>query len=116
MYQIYSSTSTRSTLSLLIIRLQCHTITEFSLCANIANYYYIFFSLHTSFTLFTERNGRYGTDYFFLLILFNISCYDTEKDNLTFTKVDAFLPNKIYYHGCLKSFLQISKWNGPEVV
>ncbi|CAK7338109.1 unnamed protein product [Dovyalis caffra] len=43
-------------------------------------------------------------------------CYDTEKDNLAFTKVDAFLPNKIYYHGCLKSFLQITKWNGPEVI
>lgn len=43
------------------------------------------------------------------------SCYDTDKDTLAFTKVDAFLPNKIYYHGCLKSFLQITKWNGPEV-
>ncbi|XP_015575578.1 5'-nucleotidase domain-containing protein DDB_G0275467 isoform X2 [Ricinus communis] len=41
-------------------------------------------------------------------------CYDTEKDTLAFTKVDEFLPNKIYYHGCLKSFLQITKWNGPE--
>ncbi|KAH9806184.1 HAD-superfamily hydrolase subfamily IG 5'-nucleotidase [Citrus sinensis] len=43
-------------------------------------------------------------------------CYDTEKDTLAFTKVDAFIPNKIYYHGCLKSFLQITKWNGPEVI
>ncbi|XP_057966864.1 uncharacterized protein LOC131157037 isoform X2 [Malania oleifera] len=43
-------------------------------------------------------------------------CYDTEKDTLAFTKVDAFLPNKIYYHGCLKSFIQITKWNGPEVI
>ncbi|KAK7291925.1 hypothetical protein RIF29_07482 [Crotalaria pallida] len=43
-------------------------------------------------------------------------CYDTEKDTLTFTKVDAFLPNKIYHHGCLKSFLQITKWKGPEVI
>ncbi|EEF41815.1 5'-nucleotidase domain-containing protein DDB_G0275467 isoform X1 [Ricinus communis] len=43
-------------------------------------------------------------------------CYDTEKDTLAFTKVDEFLPNKIYYHGCLKSFLQITKWNGPEVI
>ncbi|XP_015885556.2 uncharacterized protein LOC107420960 isoform X2 [Ziziphus jujuba] len=43
-------------------------------------------------------------------------CYDTEKDTLAFTKVDTFLPNKIYYHGCLKSFLQITKWNGPEVI
>lgn len=43
-------------------------------------------------------------------------CYDSEKDTLAFTKVDAFLPNKIYYHGCLKSFLQITKWNGPEVI
>ncbi|XP_047165007.1 5'-nucleotidase domain-containing protein DDB_G0275467 [Vigna umbellata] len=43
-------------------------------------------------------------------------CYDTEKDTLTFTKVDEFLPGKIYYHGCLKSFLRITKWNGPEVI
>lgn len=38
-----------------------------------------------------------------------------EKDNLAFKKVDEFLPNKIYYHGCLKSFLHITKWKGPEV-
>lgn len=43
-------------------------------------------------------------------------CYDVEKDTLGFSKVDAFLPNKIYYHGCLKSFLQITKWKGPEVI
>ncbi|RYR30360.1 hypothetical protein Ahy_B01g055142 isoform C [Arachis hypogaea] len=43
-------------------------------------------------------------------------CYDMEKDKLTFTKVEKFLPNKIYYHGCLKSFLQITKWKGPEVI
>lgn len=42
-------------------------------------------------------------------------CYDTKQDTLAFTKVDAFLPNKIYYQGCLKAFLQITKWNGPEV-
>ncbi|CAH1432686.1 unnamed protein product [Lactuca virosa] len=42
--------------------------------------------------------------------------YDVEKDNLAFSKVDEFLPNKIYYHGCLKTFLQITKWNGPEVI
>ncbi|KAF6155047.1 hypothetical protein GIB67_035794 [Kingdonia uniflora] len=43
-------------------------------------------------------------------------CYDIEKDTLAFSKVDAFLPDRIYYHGCLKSFLQITKWNGPEVI
>ncbi|KAF7806582.1 5'-nucleotidase domain-containing protein [Senna tora] len=43
-------------------------------------------------------------------------CYDTEKDTLAFTKVDAFLPDKVYYNGCLKSFLQITRWNGPEVI
>ncbi|KAF4370372.1 hypothetical protein F8388_016109 [Cannabis sativa] len=43
-------------------------------------------------------------------------CYDPEKDTLAFTKVDRFLPNKIYYQGCLKSFLEITKWNGPEVI
>lgn len=43
-------------------------------------------------------------------------CYDDEKDRLAFSKVDRFLPNKIYYHGCLKAFLQITKWKGPEVI
>ncbi|KAK3025816.1 hypothetical protein RJ639_040722, partial [Escallonia herrerae] len=42
--------------------------------------------------------------------------YDVVKDTLAFSKVDAFVPNNIYYHGCLKSFLQITKWNGPEVI
>ncbi|KAL3623848.1 hypothetical protein CASFOL_032664 [Castilleja foliolosa] len=43
-------------------------------------------------------------------------CYDVEKDTLAYSKVDAFRPNKIYYHGCLKTFLQITKWKGPEVI
>ncbi|KAK6151542.1 hypothetical protein DH2020_014177 [Rehmannia glutinosa] len=43
-------------------------------------------------------------------------CYDEEKDTLAYSKVDAFLPNNIYYHGCLKAFLQITKWKGPEVI
>ncbi|GMH17833.1 hypothetical protein Nepgr_019674 [Nepenthes gracilis] len=43
-------------------------------------------------------------------------CYDIDNDRLAFSKVDAFLPNRTYYHGCLKSFLQITNWNGPEVI
>ncbi|PKA57595.1 hypothetical protein AXF42_Ash018570 [Apostasia shenzhenica] len=43
-------------------------------------------------------------------------CYDVEKDTLAFTAVDKFLPDQVYYHGCLKSFLQITKWHGPEVI
>uniref|UniRef100_A0A1D1YK93 5'-nucleotidase domain-containing protein DDB_G0275467 n=1 Tax=Anthurium amnicola TaxID=1678845 RepID=A0A1D1YK93_9ARAE len=43
-------------------------------------------------------------------------CYDIKKDTLAFTAVDKFHPNQVYYHGCLKSFLQITKWNGPEVI
>ncbi|KAG9456074.1 hypothetical protein H6P81_000582 [Aristolochia fimbriata] len=43
-------------------------------------------------------------------------CYDNDKDTLAFSKVEAFLPNQIYYHGCLKSFLEITKWKGPEVI
>ncbi|KAI4335497.1 hypothetical protein L6164_014137 [Bauhinia variegata] len=43
-------------------------------------------------------------------------CYDIERDTLTYTKVDKFLPDKIYYRGCLKSFLEITKWRGPEVI
>jgi hypothetical protein len=41
--------------------------------------------------------------------------YDTQKDTLAFTAVDKFLPDQVYYNGCLKSFLQITKWRGPEV-
>ncbi|KAG0470464.1 hypothetical protein HPP92_017164 [Vanilla planifolia] len=43
-------------------------------------------------------------------------CYDIEKDRLAFTSVDRFLPDQVYYNGCLKEFLQITKWNGPEVI
>ncbi|CAL9095732.1 unnamed protein product [Musa textilis] len=43
-------------------------------------------------------------------------CYDIEKDTLAFTAVGKFLPSQVYYHGCLKSFLQITKWKGPEVI
>ncbi|KAF5935898.1 hypothetical protein HYC85_027027 [Camellia sinensis] len=44
------------------------------------------------------------------------SCYDEEKDTLAFSKVDSFLPDRVYYHGCLKFFLQITKRNGPELI
>lgn len=43
-------------------------------------------------------------------------CYDIEKDTLAFTAVERFLPDQVYYHGCLKYFLQITNWNGPEVI
>lgn len=43
-------------------------------------------------------------------------CYDIQKDTLAFTAVDRFLPNQVYYHGCLQSFLEITKWKGPEVI
>ncbi|CAN0912237.1 5'-nucleotidase domain-containing protein DDB_G0275467 [Linum grandiflorum] len=43
-------------------------------------------------------------------------CYDTERDTLAFTKVETFVQDKIYYHGCLKTFLEITKWRGPEVI
>ncbi|TVU09583.1 hypothetical protein EJB05_43067, partial [Eragrostis curvula] len=42
--------------------------------------------------------------------------YDTQKDTLAFSAVDKFLPNQVYYHGCLKSFLQITNWRGSEVI
>ncbi|KAF3328059.1 5'-nucleotidase domain-containing protein [Carex littledalei] len=42
-------------------------------------------------------------------------CYDIEKDTLAFRAVDKLLQNQVYYHGSLKSFLQITKWKGPEV-
>ncbi|GMQ04169.1 hypothetical protein CsSME_00049683 [Camellia sinensis var. sinensis] len=43
-------------------------------------------------------------------------CYDEEKDTLAFSKVDSFLPDRVYYHGFLKFFLQITKRNGPELI
>lgn len=42
--------------------------------------------------------------------------YDMEKDIVTFSKVNAFQPHTVYYHGCLKSFLEITKWKGSEVI
>ncbi|VFQ95181.1 unnamed protein product [Cuscuta campestris] len=42
--------------------------------------------------------------------------YHVEEDTLAFSKVDSFLPDRVYYHGCLKTFLQITKWKGPEVI
>ncbi|XP_072977223.1 uncharacterized protein [Typha angustifolia] len=42
--------------------------------------------------------------------------YDIEKDTLAFSAVDRLLPDQVYYHGCLKSFLQITKWKGPQVM
>ncbi|XP_020582621.1 5'-nucleotidase domain-containing protein DDB_G0275467 [Phalaenopsis equestris] len=42
--------------------------------------------------------------------------YDIEKDTVTFRAVDRFIPGQVYYYGCLKSFRQITKWNGPEVI
>ena len=32
-----------------------------------------------------------------------------------FTKVDSIEPHGVYYHGCLKDFCEITKWNGNEV-
>ncbi|XP_042407662.1 5'-nucleotidase domain-containing protein DDB_G0275467-like [Zingiber officinale] len=43
-------------------------------------------------------------------------CYDIANDTLAFTAVDQLLPDQVYYHGCLTSFLQITKWKGPEVI
>uniref|UniRef100_A0A0D6R9B8 Uncharacterized protein n=1 Tax=Araucaria cunninghamii TaxID=56994 RepID=A0A0D6R9B8_ARACU len=43
-------------------------------------------------------------------------CYDKDRDILAFSKVDKFEPRKIYYHGCLNSFLEITKWKGTEVI
>ncbi|KAH7437817.1 hypothetical protein KP509_05G090700 [Ceratopteris richardii] len=42
--------------------------------------------------------------------------YDSKKDLLDFSKVDTFHRHSVYYHGCLKHFLEIKKWKGPEVL
>ncbi|KAG0584709.1 hypothetical protein KC19_3G229300 [Ceratodon purpureus] len=42
--------------------------------------------------------------------------YNEKKDVLMFTKVDSFEPHGVYYHGCLKDFCEITKWNGNEVL
>jgi hypothetical protein len=39
-----------------------------------------------------------------------------KKDMLTFSRVDSFGPHSVYYHGCLKDFLDITKWQGSEVL
>lgn len=41
--------------------------------------------------------------------------YNMEKDVLMFTKVAEFAPHRVYYHGCLKDFVEITQWNGAEV-
>lgn len=43
-----------------------------------------------------------------------ISSIHVVKDTLPFSKVDPFLSNKIYNNGCLKTFLQITRWNGTQ--
>ncbi|MCO5558569.1 hypothetical protein L7F22_012154 [Adiantum nelumboides] len=42
--------------------------------------------------------------------------YNIEGDVLLFSKVDSFQSHSVYYHGCLKHFLEITKWKGPEVL
>ncbi|CAM6012545.1 unnamed protein product [Sphagnum balticum] len=42
--------------------------------------------------------------------------YNMEKDVLMFTKVAEFAPHRVYYHGCLKDFVEITQWNGAEVL
>lgn len=42
--------------------------------------------------------------------------YNSKKDVLAFSKVDVFQKHSVYYHGCLKHFLEITKWKGPEVL
>ncbi|CAM6125583.1 unnamed protein product [Calypogeia fissa] len=42
--------------------------------------------------------------------------YSTRLDQLGFSKVDHFGQHAVYYHGCLKSFLDITKWRGSEVL
>ncbi|KAH8965472.1 hypothetical protein BDL97_04G120300 [Sphagnum fallax] len=42
--------------------------------------------------------------------------YNVKKDMLTFSRVDSFGPHSVYYHGCLKDFLDITKWQGSEVL
>ncbi|KAI5078623.1 hypothetical protein GOP47_0006294 [Adiantum capillus-veneris] len=42
--------------------------------------------------------------------------YNLDRDVLSFSKVDSFQRHSVYYHGCLKHFLEITKWKGPEVL
>lgn len=42
--------------------------------------------------------------------------YNSSKDILAFSRVDAFQKHSVYYHGCLKHFIEITKWKGPEVL
>eukprot|EP00249_Psilotum_nudum_P021412 c28101_g12_i1 orf=665-1696(-) len=42
--------------------------------------------------------------------------YNFQRDVLAFNRVDKFQEHCVYYHGCLKSFIEITKWKGPEVL
>lgn len=42
--------------------------------------------------------------------------YNSKKDVLAFSRVEVFQKHSVYYHGCLKHFLEITKWKGPEVL
>ncbi|KAJ7515776.1 hypothetical protein O6H91_22G027400 [Diphasiastrum complanatum] len=42
--------------------------------------------------------------------------YNSKKDILGFNRVETFLSQSVYYQGCLKQFLEITKWRGPEVL
>ena len=78
-------------------------------CIYIASRYCFFLILH----YYVYFSSGLLTIFAALLVAYRV--YDTQKDTLAFTAVDKFLPDQVYYHGCLKSFLQITKWRGPEV-
>jgi hypothetical protein len=82
-------------------------------CQTLCSSAFLYFLISLTFDLAFLNLELFGKVLISLAIL--CSCYDAQKDVLTFTKVDKFLPDKVYYHGCLKSFLQITKWKGPEV-
>ncbi|KAG6544180.1 hypothetical protein Mapa_014380 [Marchantia paleacea] len=42
--------------------------------------------------------------------------YNTRTDMLAFKKVNYFKEHSVYYHGCLKEFLEHTKWRGSEVL
>ncbi|KAL3682481.1 hypothetical protein R1sor_000503 [Riccia sorocarpa] len=42
--------------------------------------------------------------------------YNTVTDMLAFRKLTNFQEGGVYYHGCLKEFLEITQWSGSEVL
>lgn len=65
--------------------------------------------------LFMRESMFESTQCYELLTLAYHRHYNTRTDMLAFKKVNYFKEHSVYYHGCLKEFLELTKWRGSEV-